>query len=612
LYKAEIQLRKKRLKARVILLLAALFFVGFLYIFFGGHGNGYFKQPLNKALNSDHTFYHLIIERNGIENKLVSGQTIYTHPYDSLKIIKTDTSILFNRGIRLFSKGFDVNSLHEETVIAKLLPYQNIFHHYTYAIKIKHKNETIGEVVLDISPSKEDWLEKLNIITNPKKKLNFLNLAVQEAGDNIDLKAKLADEYLALKKWKEGANIIEDILIEKKDLDLMERLAGIYKNMHQYNMLIATLRKILVKSPGSVRLRAQLAEILEEQGRIKEAVKEYALVCEKLEVDDKIACMKNVGYLLFKNDRKKEALNWYIKAAELDKSDPNLYYNIGSIYDDLKNPKLAEKYLRLAVALKKDDTGGRLRLGQSLLKKGKLKDAKGYVKEILKKDPKNLEALLLLTNIEEKEGDSEALKRTYGKILSLDPKNTTVLFNLAVLEAEKGDIKKGTSYFKKLIKINPKDIQAREALFTLYQRRKQDDLAFNQAVMLIKLAPKKISHYTYIFNYLVAQSKFDKLAKYMRKGVKANPKNFELRQYLILSYLNQEKRELATKELKAALKLRPNDITLLYQLGKIEEDADNFDQALALYNKILTLSPGDEKAEEIYLNLKLRLLKKKK
>ncbi len=612
MYKAEIQLRKKRLKSRVILLLATLFFAGFLYIFFGGHGNGFFKQSLKKVLSSDSTFYHLIIERNGIEKKLVSGQTIYTHPYDSLKIIKTDTSIPFNRGIRLFSKGFDVNSLHEETVIAKLLPYQNIFHHYTYTIKIKHKNETIGEVVLDISPSQEDWLEKLNMITNPKEKLDFLNLAVQEVGANIDLKTKLADEYLALKKWKEGAYIIEDILIEKKDLDLMEKLAGIYKNMHQYNMLIATLRKILVKAPGNVRLRTQLAEILEERGRIKEAVKEYALVCEKLEVDAKIACMKNVGYLLFKNDRKKEALAWYIKAAELDKNDPNLYYNIGSIYDDLKNQKLAEKYLRLAVDLKKDDTGGRLRLGQSLLKKGKLIDAKGYIKEILQKDPKNLKALLLLSNIEEKKGDSEALRQTYERILSVNPKNTTVLFNLAVLEAEKGDIKKGTSYFKKLIKINPKDIQAREALFALYQRQKQDALAFKQAVMLIKLVPKKISHYTYLFNYFVAQSKFDELAKYMRIGVKANPKNFELRQYLILSYLNQEKRGLAKKELKAALKLRPNDITLLYQLGKIEEDADNFDQALALYNKILTLSPGDEKAEEIYLKLKLGLLRKKK
>jgi len=99
----------------------------------------------------------------------------------------------------------------------------------------------------------------------------------------------------------------------RKDLDLMERLAGIYKNMHQHTMLIATLRKILAKAPGNFKVRAQLAEVLEEQGRIQEAVREYALVCEKLEADDKIACIKNVGYLLFRNDKKKMPLIGILK-----------------------------------------------------------------------------------------------------------------------------------------------------------------------------------------------------------------------------------------------------------------------------------------------------------
>lgn len=611
MYKAEIQLRKRRLRSRIIFLLVALFFAVFLYIFFGGYGTAGLRQSLKKLSNSDLTFYHVIIEQNGAKKKLVSGQTIFAHPYDSLEIVKIDTSVLFNRGIRLFSKGFDVNSLHEETVLAKLLPSQDIFHDYTYKIEIKYKNETIGEVVLDISPSKEDWLKKLDMITDPKEKLEFLNLAVKEAGDNIELKVRLADEYLALKKYKVGADIIEDILIEKRDLDLMKRLAGIYKDMHQHNMLIATLRKILAKSPGDFKARGQLAEVLEEQGRIGEAVKEYALVCEKLDMEEKIACIKNVGYLLFKNDKKKEALDWYTKAAELDKNDPNLYYNIGTIYDELEKEELAEKYFRIAVDLKKDDISGRLRLGHSLLKKGKLEDAKAYVREILQKDPNNMEALLLLANIEEKQGNAEGLKKVYGKILSIEPKNTTVLFNLAVLEAEKGDSKDAASHFKELIEINPKDIQAREALFALYQRKKKDDLAFDQAVKLIELAPKKTHYYTYIFDYLVSDSKFEELAKYMKMGVNANPDNFELRQYLILSYLNQEKTQLAAKELRAALKLRPNDITLLYQLGKIEEEAGNLDEALSLYKKILTISPGEEKAEEIFLDLKFRLLKEK-
>jgi len=120
---------------------------------------------------------------------------------------------------------------------------------------------------------------------------------------------------------------------------------------------------------------------------------------------------------------------------------------------------------------------------------------------------------------------------------------------------------------------------------------RNDELAFKQAVTLIELVPKS-HYYTYIFNYLIADSKFDELAKYMKMGIKANPENFELRQYLILSYLNQEKTELAAKELRAALKLRPNDITLLYQLGKIEEEAGNLDEALSLYKKFLVFRRG--------------------
>ena len=74
--------------------------------------------------------------------------------------------------------------------------------------------------------------------------------------------------------------------------------------------------------------------------------------------DERIICMKNMGYLLFQAGQKKEALKWYVKAAKNDRNDPDLYYNIGSIYEQLKRHELAENYLRLAVGLKGDDIEG--------------------------------------------------------------------------------------------------------------------------------------------------------------------------------------------------------------------------------------------------------------
>jgi len=600
--------------------LASLFLVVFLYLLLGSPGSNYLKLSLKRLLQPVPEFNNMIIEHNGTKKRLPPGSTLYTHPHDRLKIVKISTSIPFNRGIRLFSEGFDVNALQEKVVIAKLLPGQDIFHHYTYTIKINHRNECIGEIGLVISPSVEDWLEKANRIIDPNKRLDFLNLAAKENVGDLRIKIRLADENLALKKWERGALIIEDIIKERADLpagrqaslNLMKKLVDAYEHLNDYNKVIASLKRILSITPEDLEIRLRLAGLLEKKGRLKEAIREYTIILPKLTKDEKIVCMKNIGYLLFQTGQKEKALSWYLKAAEYDRKDPNLYYNIGSIYDELKKHELAEKYLRLALELKKDDIGGRLRLIQSLLKKGELKEAKRYTKEILQEDPKHLEALILLATIVEKEGDKKALRSIYEKILSHSPKNTVILFNLGVLETEEGNMKKALHYFERLVKIDPKDIQTREALFEIYRSQKRDDLTFNQAVVLIKLVPKKITYYRYIFKYLMDMDDFEQSAQYMLKGVEANPKNFELRQYLILAYLKLKKNKLAVQEMEKALKLMPNDTTLLHQLAKIKEDAGDLEQALLLYKKILTISPGDEKAEKAYLRLRFKLLHKGK
>jgi tetratricopeptide (TPR) repeat protein len=602
---------KKKRKKRVIFILVALFLSGLLYLLIGGPGSNYFKISLNRLLHPVPAFKHIIIEHNGEKKRLTPGHILHIHPSDSLRIVKISTSILFNKGIRLYSQSFDVNALQTQTVVTKLLPNQDMFRHYTFTITIKHSNNKIGEVGLVIAPSLEDWLTKANRIIDPQKRINFLQTAYKEEKGNFQIKMRLANEYLAQKRWKEGAHIIESILKEKEDLNLLKKVLDAYEHLHYYNKAIATLKKILINSPEDLDLRLRLAELLEKKGRLKEAVEQYTIILPQLTRNEKIVYMKNIGYLLFQASQKNKALQWYLKAAKYDRKDPNLYYNIGSIYDDLGKPKLAEKYLRLALELKKDDIEGRLRLGQSLFNKNKLTEAKKYVKEILKRKPNHLEALILLANIVEKEGDKEALRNIYKQILSHDPKNKIILFNLGVLETEQGNLKKGLHYFERLVIIDPKDTQAREALFDIYQRQKRNDLAFNQAIQLIKFFPKKIAYYSYIFNHLTALDELEQLAHYMIKGVKENPKSFELRQYLILVYLKLKKNELAVKEIKEALKLKPNNTNLLHQLAKINEGTGNLDQALQVYKKILAISPDDEKAGKAYLRLRLQLLNKR-
>jgi len=55
---------------------------------------------------------------------------------------------------------------------------------------------------------------------------------------------------------------------------------------------------------------------------------------------------------------------------------------------------------------------------------------------------------------------------------------------------------------------------------------------------------------------------------------------------------------------------RPNDISMLQQLAAAKEESGELAAALDLYQKILAISPGDEKAEEACLRLSLKLLDK--
>lgn len=602
--------RKKRRGKRAIYLVLALFFAISAYLLLGGPGSSLVMEQLQSFLSPTPVFNHLVLSHNDTKKRLFPDQTFYVHPNDRLKIVEVDTSVPLNRGIRLFSYGFDVNALHKETRVASLLPEKDIFHQYTYTIEVKHENTVIGELTFNIAPLTKDWLEKANRIIDAKKRLAFLESAVKENPDSMRLKLKLADEYLSQNRWKQGARLLEEILKTRDELPLMRKLVQAYEHLNQHDRVISTLKKILAKTPDDLELMLRLAEILEEKGRTREAISEYTKMLPQLPKADRIVLMKNIGYLSFQTGRKNDALKWYLEAAKHDKNDPNLYYNIGSIYDELGKTELAEKYLRVALDLRKGDIEGRLRLAYSLSKKGELKQARKYIEEILVQDPKHLEALTLYANILEKQGDKQTLRSVYEKILSHNKKNTTVLYNLGVLEAEAGNPAKSITCFKQILQINPKDREAREALFEAYIKSNKDDLAYEQAVELLKSRPENIALYKYIFDYLMNRKQFDTAASYMQKGVTANPKNYELRQDLILAYLSADKPGLAEREMEQALTLHPKDTQLLHQLATIKEKKGELKKASELYKRILKISPNDEKASEAYLRLRLELLSK--
>ncbi|MBN1831451.1 MAG: tetratricopeptide repeat protein [Deltaproteobacteria bacterium] len=593
--------RKKKAKPRIqrkIFWVAILLVIGLLFAAWWAWSSIYSVSP---------EFYFILISKNGDSVKLLNGETLPLHPEDRVKILKISTNVGLNWGVRLVSTEFDVNALVEEALpISELLPEREIFDRYTFRATVKRVNQEMGHFVMVIEPRVEDWLDRADGMTDVGERMVLLERALDLRPNDERIRDRLVDEYKSSKEWQKAASLLEMMAEQQPDQDVLPGLLELYEAMSKKDQVIAVLRRILEKNPEDLGARLRLAVALEKGGSLKSAIKEYEKYVERIGTRERLPVYKTLGYLYTKTNQTKEAISSYLKAAELDNKDVNLFYNLSDLYEKTDQIDKSDEYLGKAVALKSGDTEGHLELAERLIKRGKYGDAEEHISAVLKKNPKSMEALLLRINIQEKKGDKKGQKETYDQILSFDKANQTVIYNLAVLEYETGNYSKSLSQFKAYLKSNPTDAVAHAFVFDIYRKQKNDKLAFEQAQTLIRLKPQEISYYHYLFEYLDGLGNYEKMIELMGQGLKSSPNNPDLREYLVVAYLKTGKEGLAIAEMEKILKSKPKDLSLLLRLAKLKERQGDFEGALEAYKKILDISPDHEEAGEAYLRLRIR------
>ena len=508
----------------------------------------------------------IVLTINGEPRKVLSGESVLLHPNDKVKISEISTSIPLNLNIRLVAENLDVNALRfEEMPIARLLPEQEAFNHYTFRIQVKHYNEDMGFMIWNIRPFAEDWLDKASRIIDDHLRLELLERGVALLPDQDKLVRRLLDEYKKQKKWEKAASLLEKMKGKKEDPNALKELLDIYGKTDHKEKTIQVLKDLLRIAPENVEARFRLAAAFEEKGSLDQAIREYETLVTKANEQDRLLIYKNLGYLYTETEKWKEAINCYQKAAELDQKDANIYYNLSFLYEKINNQEKSDFYLENAITIKSDDLAGTLKLARNLFERGEDEKAGVYVSQVLKKDADNLEALALMARLLEKTGDKNALKSVYGKMLALQDDNQTILYNLGVLEYETGDLEKSLSYLNRYIALQPGDAVAHGILFDIYKQRKNTEMALKQAHLIQAVAPGEIEPYLYIFDHLKDKSDFEKAIPLFEQGLKSNPDNTDLMACLITSYLRTDRESLAVEEMERLLEKTPENISPLLQ-----------------------------------------------
>jgi predicted O-linked N-acetylglucosamine transferase (SPINDLY family) len=207
----------------------------------------------------------------------------------------------------------------------------------------------------------------------------------------------------------------------------------------------------------------------------------------------------NLGYALQLKGYAKEAINYYLKALEINPNCAEAHFNLGLIHHDIGQINDAINYYQRYIQLNPNDADVYLNIGHALQWKGQIDQAKFHYMKALQLNPNdpevhnNLGSLFLV-----KKQTDEAIAY-FNKAIQLDPNFADAYYNLGNIFREQGNLARALENYQ--ISVN-KDSNSADKYNNLglvlkdMGRLNEAEVCFKNA---LRIQPDNPSHYS---NYL--------------------------------------------------------------------------------------------------------------
>jgi tetratricopeptide (TPR) repeat protein len=260
------------------------------------------------------------------------------------------------------------------------------------------------------------------------------------------------------------------------------------------------------------------------------------------------------------------------------------------------------EYVRAADLLP-NDPAVQLRAGQVLLVARRYPEARDRADTVLQKDPKNVQALILMGNALANLKDFSGAISELEEAIEADSQRTLTYANLGVVQMAKGDMRAAESAFKRSADLQPKSTEAHLSLANFYWsagRLVEAETEFKQALTLEPKSPvvlRSLSAF-YMLNNRIAESE-PTLKAYAEASKDIGP-----RLMLADYYVNNGKTPDATAILDALAKDDKSFAAATIRLAAISYAATQRQHAYELIDGVIQREPKNEQG----LLLKSRFL----
>jgi len=306
----------------------------------------------------------------------------------------------------------------------------------------------------------------------------------------------------------------------------------------------------------------------------------------------------------FNNGQYEEAMIEFRNALRADKGHIPSYLGIGKAYQQIGDHQNAIAIFQQVINLDGKNVEARLRIGEYQIAVGisnpkTFKQAQETAEEILKLDPSNVDALIILGNAYAGQNEVDKAIQEYNYAIDLDPINLKAMLNLSAAHLRKNNIQQAESLFKKALENHPEDIQAHLALAGFYSSTKRPRDTETYLLKAFDLAPADSRSLYSLANFYLTQKKTSEAENVFKEAISRKPKEREPRWGLAQFYLQQGEIDTEIETLNELLRSFPDDDAAKLRLAMISLSREDETKAEEYTRSVL--KSNDTNAQAHYM-----------
>lgn len=352
--------------------------------------------------------------------------------------------------------------------------------------------------------------------------------------------------------------------------------------------------------------RIERAATLIRDDRIAEAEQQLNYVL-KVSPNDPVA-LNLLGTVRAKQGRLNEAETLFSRAIRSDNQLIGARMNLAYLYLLKGMPEKTASELREVLRLDPNNADAIYKLAWLLLSQGRFDQSISFIKSIEQSHTLTVSLLAVLGDAYLKKGDVDKAEESYLRALNEQSGYADALLGLALVSQARRDAKNAALYLgraKDVITGSP-DLLYKFALIALNSNLSGDSAAALKRA--IELKPTEPSYYFLLGVAWLKKPDLQEAEQAFRQSLKLRPDNPSGQMYLGYTLLKQKKTSEAREWLEKSIQKDTGTPESFYYLGLIAQEQNEDERAIKLFEKAIQLSPSFANAHiaagSTYLKLK--------